>query len=604
MLCRVARPQRRRQPFTTIRVLPRIELDPDACTPDPAPRDGSGPARADVAEASLFPPIAAAPQGNDVDDVDDVDEVSVSDVDLDRHPLPRVPRTVVALWVVRAVAALVLVLGAALGGAAFGVIGAVVAGIVAAVPTAILGMSRWLVRHGNDEERFLRIERQAHPRFFVVLDEVCADVGAPMQDALYLVNESNSYNACVSGRSTILMGFGAIVAYDRTALRSTLGHELGHHLAGDAVDPGMRAMSELESVVGMPAVVMPPAPLARRLLAWARSDALRRSRLHEHSADFWGGVAAGPGTTATCLMADRRALYLWQGLTDDVSALVEGGFRPHDVYALLQRAVQRADEDGFEMRPSTSHTPTDSTHPGDRSRATHTESQLRHLKARTVDASPALELFDNASAIMADLTALYFDPDSSGAGDWLTVVDDDDLWRRYIEAVRPHVCVGFVTALDPTPSDPMTILLDRVRPLTEAGGRYFAGDTDITARVIGCLLDLLVDEGRLQGSKLFGCQRYVQIRFTEHFRVVLAARLAQGELWDELEAELRRGDAQRQALLATFKHVHGRPWGQSVSLPVNDHRDADDDVDGEAWEERTDTAWEDRTDDVSLLAAE
>ena len=188
--------------------MPRIELDPDACTPDRAPRDGAGPARADVAEASLCPPIAAPAQGNngnEAEDAEDIDEVSVSDVDLDRHPLPRVPRTVVALWVVRAAAALVLVLGAAIGGAAFGVIGAVVAGIVSAIPMAILGMSRWLVRHGNDEERFLRIERQAHPRFFVVLDEVCADVGAPMQDALYLLNESNSYNACVNGCSTILM---------------------------------------------------------------------------------------------------------------------------------------------------------------------------------------------------------------------------------------------------------------------------------------------------------------------------------------------------------------------------------------------------------------
>ncbi len=579
-------------------MLPRIELDPDACTPDPAPRDGSGPARADVAEASLFPPIAAAPEGNkvddDVDDVDDVDEVSVSDVDLDRHPLPRVPRTVVALWVVRAAAALVLVLGAAIGGAAFGVVGAVVAGIVSAIPMAILGMSRSLVRHGNDEERFLRIERQAHPRFFVVLDEVCADVGAPKQDALYLVNESNSYNACVNGCSTILMGFGAIVAYDRTALRSTLGHELGHHLAGDAVDPAMRALNELESVVSMPMVVMPAAPLARRLLAWAKSDALRRSRLHEHSADFWGGVAAGPGTTATCLMADRRALYLWQGLTDDVSVLVEGGFRPHDVYGLLQRAVQHADEDGFEMRPSTSHTPTDSTHPADRSRATHTESQLQHLKARTSDGGSALELFDNASAIMADLTALYFDPDSTGAGDWLTVVDDDDLWRRYIESLRPQVLKGFVTRLDPTPQDPMTIVLERVRPLTEAGGRLFVGDTDVTARTIGCLLDLLVDDGRLQGSKLFGCQRYVQIRFTEHFRLVLASRLAQGELWDDLEAELRRGEAHRQELCAAFLRGHARPWAPS---PPSD-------VYSQDWEDRTYPGWEDRTDDVSLLAAE
>ena len=563
-----------------------LRLDPD---PDCHAADGEARDDASAPDAAPCPPITR-------DELDDVDEVSLGDVDLDQRPLPRVARTVVALWIVRLLAGVMMVAGAALGAATIGVVGAVVVGLSLAVPVAIVAISALVVRRGSTDRAFLRIERRAHPRFFVVLDEVCADVGAPAQDSLYLVNDSNSYNALVHGRSTILMGLGAIMAYDGTALRSTIGHELGHQIAGDAGDPAMLALSELENLGTMPLLLMPLAPLGRRLLAWAKPEALRRSRLHEHSADFWGGMAAGPGTTASCLMADRRALLLWQGLVEDVGVLVEGGHRPRDLYRRLQRAVEQADADGFEMRPAMGLTPADSTHPGDRFRASHAEAQLQHLKARPVDTGPAIELFDNAAAIMADLTALYFDPDNDGDGDWLVTVDDEALWPRYIAALRPQVRQEFVTDLDPEPLSPLTILLERVRPVVEAGGRLHDGDKDVTHRTIGVLLDLLVDEGLLQGSRHFGCQRFISLQGQEYFRIVLALKLAGGdlELWDNLEVMLRANQIRR-----------GRPMSCGCGVCANNDNDGDDNNDNaRAWDVRTDPEWSDHTNHVDRLAAQ
>ena len=558
-----------------------LRLDPD---PDCQAADGDASDGVEV-DARRYPAIAR-------DVADDVDEVSLGDVDLEQRPLPRVARTVIALWTMRLLVSSMMAAGVGLGAATAGVVGAVVVGLWLAVPVAIVAISAWVVRRGDTDEGYLRIERRAHPRFFGVLDEVCADVGAPAQDSLYLVNDSNSYNALVDGRSTILMGLGAIMAYDGTALRSTIGHELGHQIAGDAGDPAMLALRELECLSTMPLLLMPLAPLGRRLLAWAKPEALRRSRLHEHSADFWGGIAAGPGTTASCLMADRRAFLLWQGLVEDVGVLVEGGHRPRDLYGRLQRAVEQADADGFEMRPARGLTPADSTHPGDRFRASHAEAQLQHLKARPVDTGPAIELFDNAAAIMADLTALYFDPDNDGDGDWLVTVDDEALWPRYIAALRPQVRQEFVTDLDPEPLSPLTILLERVRPLVEAGGRLHDGDgdKDVTHRTIGVLLDLLVDEGLLQGSRHFGCQRFISLQGQEYFRIVLALKLAGGdsELWDDLEIMLRANQLRR-----------GLPRSCGCGVGANNDNDND-----RSWDVRTDPEWDDRTDDVAMWAAQ
>ena len=564
----------------------RLDPDPDCHAADGEARDDAcGP------DAAPCPPISR-------DDIDDVDEVSLGDVDLEQRPLPRVARTVIALWTMRLLVGSMMAAGVGLGAATAGVVGAVVVGLWLAVPVAIVAISALMVRRGDTDEGFLRIERRAHPGFFVVLDEVCADVGAPAQDSLYLVNDSNSYNGLVHGRSTILMGLGAIVAYDRTALRSTIGHELGHQIAGDAADPAMMSLRELEALSTIPLLLMPLAPLGRRLLAWAKPEALRRSRLHEHSADFWGGVAAGPGTTATCLMADRRAQFLWQGLVEDVGVLMEDGHRPRDLYGRLQRAVEQADADGFEMRPARGLTPTDSTHPGDRFRASHAEAQLQHLKARPVDTAPAIELFDNAAAIMADLTELYFDPDHDGGGDWLVTVDDEELWPRYIAALRPQVRQEFITDLDPEPLAPLTILLERVRPVVEAGGRLHDGDKDVTHRTIGVLLDLLVDEGLLQGSRHFGCQRFISLQGQEYFRIVLALKLAGGdsELWDDLEIMLRANQLRRE-----------RPISCGCGGRANNDNDNDNDNDtndARAWDVRTDPEWSDITDDVDRLAAQ
>jgi len=199
----------------------------------------------------------------------------------------------------------------------------------------------------------LRLERAAHPRFFAVVDDVCARLSMTTPQALFLINESNAFNARVESRSTIMLGFASLVASDVTALRSTLGHELGHHLADDTADPALLAWAQLEAMGQTRWLAFPFAPLAGRLATRTKADTMRRCRINEHAADFWGGVAAGHDTTAGCLLQDRRASLLWSGGVDDVVVLREAGLRVDDLYRCLRYTSHIADEDGFAMLPAT-----------------------------------------------------------------------------------------------------------------------------------------------------------------------------------------------------------------------------------------------------------
>lgn len=507
------------------------------------------------------------------------DDVSRRDLDLDGHPLPRLAPAQLALWLLRVV---VVIVAVAVAFALF----ALAPPVVVVVPV-VLWVLLWGIglvvfvaaqREGHDSERgLLRLERAAHPRFFAVVDDVCARLSVTTPEALFLINESNAFNARVESRSTIMLGFASLVASDVTALRSTLGHELGHHLADDTTDPALLAWGQLEALGATRWLAFPFAPLARWLTTRTKADTMRRCRLNEHAADFWGGVAAGHDTTAGCLLQDRRASLLWSAVVDDVVVLREAGLRVDDLYRCLRHASRVADEDGFAMMPPSRGTDPLSTHPGDGARADIVEERLRELPRFTSpvhEGGAGVDLFDDDAAIGRDLTDLFFDPDERGEGDWLAVVDDDDLWPRYVEVLPAQLRGAFVAAGHPRLAAPMSsrALFDEVRLLIEAGVRFAVtvhdpalpglliparavqiadpgGRIDVTWRIVGLLLDLLVADGHLQGTTAFGTIRTVTVGDDALFRVALAARLAHGERWDDLVDQIERDERRHREML-------------------------------------------------------
>jgi hypothetical protein len=327
-------------------------------------------------------------------------------------------------------------------------------------------------------------------------------------------------------------------------------------------------------------LALPFSPLARRLAEAVKVDAMRRCRLNEHAADFWGGVAAGHDTTARCLAQDHRASLLWSALVDDVVVLREAGLRAADLYRCLREASRIADDEGFGVLPSQQGTDPLSTHPGDVARAVVVEERLRDLPRFTAGPDhAAVDLFDDGDAIGDDLSALFFDPEENGAGDWLEVVDDVRLWDCYAAALPDQLRGAFMAVGHPRLAEPTSsrVLFDEVRLLIEAGVRFSAfahardlpgvlvpargvqiadpaGCVDVTSRLVGLLLDLLVIDGHLDGSMHFGALRTITVDGEWLFRVALAGRLTRGERWDDVADELTREARRRRDLRAWASH--------------------------------------------------
>jgi hypothetical protein len=549
---------------------------------------------------------AADPVDIDVDD-DALDEVSRRDLDFEAHPLPRLAPAVVAWWGLH-----VVVIAGSVGLLALLALWRPHA--VFAVPLGLWAllwpMALVVFRPGQgmeSEQGLLRLDRQAHPRFFAVVDDICARLGTTTPRAFFLVNSSNAYNARVQSDSTVMLGFASLVASDITAMRSTLGHELGHHLAEDTTDTALIAWGQLDTLGNLRIAPFPFAPLAQWLATRTKADAMRRSRLNEHAADFWGGLAAGRETTMACLQQDRRAQLLFAAVTDDVIVLREGGGRVFDLYRCLRLACRDADDHGFEILAPTGLTDPHATHPADRVRGRIVEHRLEGLPGLpdpNAGAAAGASLFDDDDAIGRDLSALFYDPEETGAGDWLEVVDDDFLWVAYAAALPAQLRGAFAAAGHPRLAVPMSseALFAEVRFLIESGVRFCvslyeptlpavlmpsvvvpdprAEHFDVTHRIVGLLLDLLVNDGVLEGSRTFGTIRVIAVDGEYLFRLGLAARLSRGEGWDDLASEItRQGEAQRQRFELVLRGFHFQPFTPGATSTLA--------TEGTGWERDT-----------------
>ncbi len=497
---------------------------------------------------------------DDSDDEDDDDrecndEVSAADLDLRAHPLPAVPHAVLAvvallLSTVFLAAALSLVAWVVFGG-----IAAAVVGIVASGPTV------WLVvvmcigyRTGNSDRGLLKLERQAHPRFFTVFDAMMRDIGVVDVD-VYLVACANAHYGIVDGRTAVILGYGCFAPYSMTAFRSTMGHELGHAVGGDAKDFDAIAFMVLQYLATRPWAVR---RLGRFLRDRARHDAMRRSRLREHAADFWGGMVAGAGTTERCLVEDRRSALLWDQYNADIDVLVAAGYRPQSFAALYHRAVAIADECGFGVRPSSASTNPLLSHPCDRARAEVAEGRLLAFKNDVVvnanggedfddgSGGVARALLDDAVGVGEEVIELAIDADGGLESSGLVVVDNFCLWAVYASALRPRFRALVSQAFAIPTNTPLLKMLPLLRLRAEAGGRWFLhqpddadadedGFVDASQRVMSWFLDLLGDEGLLVGTRHVGAMRGWRVGGDDQFALTLSLRLSMGQLWDELE---------------------------------------------------------------------
>lgn len=258
-----------------------------------------------------------AAAGDDDDDTAEYghvvsDEVSAADLNLKAHPLSALPHSLLAVAATFAVNSVVAVagasaaalVGASVGGVAIGVGGGLVVAVLLLHPSLLLGF--YLLKHarfGNSDRAILKLEREAHPRFFAVVDDVMARVGVSDIDVSFAAG-ANAHHAVVHGRPAVIIGYGIFAPYSLTALRSTLGHELGHAVGNDASDLDGIAFDIIAQLAKGRRLA---GPWWRLLVRRSKADAMRRSRLREHAADFWGGLAAGAGTTEACLVEDRRS---------------------------------------------------------------------------------------------------------------------------------------------------------------------------------------------------------------------------------------------------------------------------------------------------------
>ncbi|MDP2343071.1 MAG: M48 family metallopeptidase [Deltaproteobacteria bacterium] len=491
--------------------------------------------------------------------------VVVADDDFAGAPLPRVPHAVIAIWIVRLCAALAPL---ALGGliAAWSpLVGAVVVFAFAFVHVGLTIVCAGVVRLGADAAGLHPLDRAGHPGFFAVLDDVCDRMGVARLERVYLTNRASAENRRVEGASTLSFGWPLLTSSTVSEFLTTLAHETAHHSANDLSDSERLADEELEKLSDLKPVFFPWSPLAARLRLWSTADSYRRSRLAEHSADFWGAAVAGPGQTRSSLWTDGRTIHLWRLVVDDVELLRSAGFRPRSIYGLLREGWRLAEElHYFPAEPSACRPEDATTHPPDDVRAAVADAGVAGLAHRPIDERGAQVMFEQVEHLERDLGDLYF----SGP-ERVVVVDDHQLWPLFAEHLPARVRHSFAIAFQ----QPIDANVDAEALLTlsgawlAAGKRLFDADGhDVTAALLARALDLALVEGTLVGRRSFGVPRTILVDGCEEAVASVVDALLQGVLWEEvLGSFVAEGEPE-------CGHVCGR-WCSSDTEDVVDVED-------------------------------
>lgn len=298
------------------------------------------------------------------------------------------------------------------------------------------------------------LDRRAHPRFFAVLERVCAQVGQPMPSEVYLVNEVNAFVAERGGwmglgsRRVMGVGLPLLGGLDEEELRSVIAHELGHFVGGDTklgpwIHKTRMAMARaVENLSNTGSLLTYP-------FIWYTKFFLRItqaiSRAQEYAADRVAATVAGVSATASALgKVESLAMLHDAFLHIELSPVVarghavplDGGFRQF-LGSSIARKLEALE------RPEHSPDPFDS-HPPTRDRV----AALRKLDP-TAPTAPRDPATPRASGLLDALPALEVQLLEHVTGERLAAAAWDDVGRLvYVADWRETASKAAIT---PTP---------------------------------------------------------------------------------------------------------------------------------------------------------
>ncbi|MFE5568741.1 M48 family metalloprotease [Amycolatopsis japonica] len=223
-----------------------------------------------------------------------------------------------------------------------------------------------------------RLDRDAHPALWEMIDDLAAQVKTRPPDEIVLIGE---INAAVSedarflglrpGRRTMLIGLPLLAAMSVSELRSVLAHELGHYSGGHTrllalTYRGTQTLAfTVDRLDGGPARALLSA-YSKLYLLVARSA----NRRQELQADEASVLAAGSRTAAAALRKAATLSPLWKDYSERYLSLGAAARRTPPVLlgfrSYLNHPVQRdwvaeyAEDviDGEELSKYDSHPPT------------------------------------------------------------------------------------------------------------------------------------------------------------------------------------------------------------------------------------------------------
>ncbi|ANN19679.1 peptidase M48 Ste24p [Amycolatopsis orientalis] len=223
-----------------------------------------------------------------------------------------------------------------------------------------------------------RLDRDAHPALWEMIDDLAAQVKTRPPDEIVLIGEINAavtedarFLGLRPGRRTMLIGLPLLAAMSVSELRSVLAHELGHYSGGHTrllalTYRGTQTLAfTVDRLDGGPARALLSA-YSKLYLLIARSA----NRRQELQADEASVLAAGSRTAAAALRKVATLSPLWNDYSDRYVSLGAAARRTPPVLlgfrSYLNHPVQRdwvaeyADDilDGEELSKFDSHPPT------------------------------------------------------------------------------------------------------------------------------------------------------------------------------------------------------------------------------------------------------
>lgn len=335
------------------------------------------------------------------------------------------------------------------------------AGFFSAIPALFLAIFMWkallFVRVGGGAEQRVEITAEQQPRLFQFIHELADELGAPKPHKVFLgpvVNASVFYdlsilNFLLPSRKNLMIGLGLINALNRSEFRAVLAHEFGHfaqktmsvgrwiyvgsqiaeHIVAkrDWLDRGLDWLSTFDlrfAWIGwiMRTIVWSIRSLTETVFGFVVMAQRALSREMEFEADLVAVSATGSDALIHALYKLQVADEDWnQTLTfaDEMlqkDKLIPDPFLIHTAITEHLRTVLHQPDRGLtpaiptfnagEHRIFTEKLAQPprmwATHPPNNERE---ENAKRNYVAVTLDASPAWELFDNASGLKENVTA-------------------------------------------------------------------------------------------------------------------------------------------------------------------------------------------------------